>query len=126
MGNRVFLIEDVDATRALLRLLLLEMKFQVVGEAGTIFKALQLLPDANADMVMLDLNLPDGDGIEMVARVLEVNPQMVIVVVSAHNDASSVQKALQKGAHGYLIKPFTPKALESCIARAQSRASNMA
>lgn len=122
MEYRVFLVDDVEATRSLMRLLLAETEFRVVGEAGTLMSAQQKLSSTPADIVILDLEMPDGNGINLVPRLKEINPDMVIVVASAHNDASSVQTALQMGAHGYMIKPFTPNALESTLARALRRA----
>ncbi len=122
MGYRVFLIDDVEATRSLMRLLLGETDYEVVGEAGTLLAAQQKLASTPSDIVILDLEMPDGNGINLIPRIIEINPDMVIVVASAHNDAGSVQTTLQMGAHGYLIKPFTPNALESTLARALRRA----
>jgi DNA-binding NarL/FixJ family response regulator len=84
--------------------------------------ALERLPQIPADIVVLDLEMPDGNGINLIPRIRELNPDMVIVVASAHKDANSVQSALQMGANGYLIKPFTPAALETTLARALRRA----
>jgi DNA-binding NarL/FixJ family response regulator len=125
MEYRVFLIEDVEATRALLRLLLGDTAYRVVGEASTLFTALQKLPTTPADIVVLDLQMPDGNGIDVVPRIRELYPDMVIVVASAQNDANSVQSALQMGAQGYLIKPFTPGALENTLGRALRRAGHV-
>ncbi|XLZ69959.1 response regulator transcription factor [Massilia sp. SR12] len=105
-----------------MRILLGETQYRVVGEAGTLMSAQQKLSSTPTDIVILDLEMPDGNGINLVPRLMEINPNMVIVVASAHNDASSVQTALQMGAHGYMIKPFTPNALESTLARALRRA----
>lgn len=126
MEYRVFLIEDVESTRSLIRLLLGESSYRIVGEAGTLLTAQQKLSTTPADIVILDLEMPDGYGINLVPRIMELNPDMVIVVASAHNDANSVQSALKMGAHGYLIKPFTPRALEDTMARALRRAGRKA
>ncbi len=126
MEYRVFLVEDVESTRSLMRLLLGETAYRVVGEAGTLLSAAQRLATTPADIVVLDLEMPDGNGMNLVPRIVELNPDMVIVVASAHNDASSVQNALKLGAHGYLIKPFTPRALEDTLGRALGRAGRSA
>lgn len=122
MEYKVFLIEDVESTRSLMRLLLRETSYRVVGEAGTLVSALERLAATPVDIVILDLQMPDGNGIDLVPKIREIYPDAVIVVASAHNDAGSVQSALQVGAQGYLIKPFTPKGLESTLARALRRA----
>lgn len=126
MEYRVFLIEDVESTRSLIRLLLGESSYRIVGEAGTLLAAQEKLSTTAADIVILDLEMPDGYGINLVPRIMELNPDTVIVVASAHNDANSVQSALRMGAHGYLIKPFTPRALEDTLARALRRAGHKA
>lgn len=118
MKASVFIIDDVDTTRALIRLLLASGPFEVVGEAGTLQAALQKLTSIKPDLIILDVEMPDGNGIDVIPRLRAKLPDVTVVVASAHNDGGSVHSALQMGAHGYLIKPFTPGALEDTIARA--------
>lgn len=126
MIAETFLIEDVETTRALLRMILTQGPYRVAGEAGTLLSALQKLTKTKVDLVILDLEMPDGNGINVIPRLLEMHPAATIVVASAHNDAESVKGALEAGAHGYLIKPFTPSVLDNTISRAWRRSGKQA
>lgn len=121
MKASTFIVDDVDTTRALIRLLLSSGAFDVVGEAGTLQTALQRLALTKPDLVILDVEMPDGNGIDAIPKLRAMLPDVTVVVASAHHDAGSVHSAIQMGAHGYLIKPFSPGALEETIARAWQR-----
>jgi two-component system, chemotaxis family, chemotaxis protein CheY len=122
MANRIFLIDHVEATRSSMRVQLAKTAYRVVGEAGNLVSALQKLAATPADIVVLDLELSDGNGLDAIPCILELKPNMIIVAASIRNDADSVESALRRRAHGYLIKPFTVGALQSAIVRASRRA----
>ena len=106
---RVYLIDDHPVVReGFARTIGDEPDLEVVGAAATAAEALLGADDARPDVVLVDLNLPDRDGPELIAALLEVLPSQVrLVVVSAYDDDYRVAEALRAGAHGYLLKSST-------------------
>jgi len=126
MAIQLFIIDNADSTRSLMRMILRDSGFQIAGEAGTLHSALQKLPAQAVEMVIVDRDLPDGDGIEFIARLRELLPGVVVVVSSSHSDPAGVHSALQAGAQGYIIKPFTAGALEGTLKQAWKRSAQPA
>lgn len=121
MKASIFVIDEVETTRALIRRLLADGPFEVVGEAGTFQSALQKLANSTPDLIILGVEVPGGLGVDAIAKLRTLHPEVALVVASARSDAGSVYSALQLGAHGYLIKPFAPGVLEDTIASALHR-----
>lgn len=80
--------------------------FRVVGEAHTAAEALALARSLHPDLVLMDVYLPDGDGLQVVRSLLGTPPSPAVMVISAANDIATVQQAVQLGAVHYLVKPF--------------------
>lgn len=77
-----------------------------VTTAGTAHDAMERATAANADVVLLDLKLPDGSGLDVLSKLKAKFPQMRIIVISGIADEPMVREALARGASGYLAKPF--------------------
>lgn len=101
---RVLLADDHALLREGLRGLLEAAGFAVVGEAGNGRDALQLALELVPDVVLMDLGMPDMNGIEATALLRERVPRARVIVLSMHADAEHVHRALQAGAAGYLLK----------------------
>ena len=101
---RVLVVEDEPQMRRLLRTTLVASGYAVV-EARTGEEALRLAADYNPEVVLLDLGLPDLDGLEVTRRVRAWST-MPVVVVSARGDEADKVRALDEGADDYLTKPF--------------------
>ncbi len=100
----VLIIEDEAQMRRLLRATLRAQGYQVV-EAGTAREGLSQAAGRNPDVILLDLGLPDGDGLE-VARQLRQRGRAPIIVLSARGQEHDKVAALDRGADDYLTKPF--------------------
>ena len=102
---RLFVVDDHAILRAGVRLLLEdEVGFDVVGEAGSAEEALERVPGARPDVVLLDLSLPGMNGIEAVALLRERAPDTRLVALSMHEDAEYVHAFLEAGGSGYVPK----------------------
>jgi len=102
---RVFLIDDHPVLReSLARALNAESGMVVVGQAGTAGQALHEIPLAKPDVVVVDLNIPDRDGIELLMVLHAQHPQLKLLVLSGYDDEYRVAEALRAGAQGYLVK----------------------
>ena len=84
----------------------------------TVNEALQQIPKAAPDVVLMDIQLPDGTGIECTARIKEQLPSIKIVVVTVYDDSDRIFQALQAGACGYLLKRTKPERIIEAIRQA--------
>ena len=103
-GPVVLVVEDESAMRKFLRVSLGANGFRVV-EALTVAEATSLAPGHNPELILLDLGLPDGDGIDLTRRFREWT-QAPIIVISARDREDDKVAALDAGADDYLTKPF--------------------
>lgn len=102
---RVILIEDHLLVRQGLRALLeQDCRARVVGEAGTAAEALRLLAATECDFVLMDVNLPDGDGLSCLESAVSQRPELRIVMLTMQTDPETVERALRSGARGFLPK----------------------
>lgn len=76
----------------------------VVGEAATGFQLLDLAKNTPADVYVVDISMPELNGLECISRLLRINAQARILVVSMHDDRNFIEKALIFGAKGYIVK----------------------
>ena len=109
--TRILLIEDEKELLDSL-MLLLELKGFDVSGAGTFGEALEKLNEAQYDLILSDVNLPDGNGLGLLDllrdRGAEIPP---FVVISAFGDPVDIKKGLDAGANAYLVKPLAFKSL---------------
>lgn len=87
----------------------------VVGEAMSGDEMLRLLPTIEADVVILDLRMPNGDGLETLTRIRETHPGLKVIILSMFDDSEHIDQALQRGADGYVVKSINPLDLPSTI-----------
>ncbi|NEM91948.1 response regulator [Galbitalea soli] len=85
--------------------------FRVVGRAHTAADALRLSRELQPDLVLMDVYLPDGDGLQVTRELLDGAPAPAVIVITAASDNETVEKAVRLGAFHYLVKPFGPTAL---------------
>jgi DNA-binding NarL/FixJ family response regulator len=109
---RILLVDDHSLFRmGIAALLSAEPGFEVVGEAAdgqeAIARARHLMPD----VILMDLSMPDMDGLEATRRLKEEMPYVRIVILTVSDDARDLFEAVKSGAHGYLLKKIEPQAL---------------
>jgi DNA-binding NarL/FixJ family response regulator len=102
---RVLLVEDHQVVREGLRALLrAETDIEVVGEAADGAAAVRLAEESAADVVVVDIGLPGLNGVEVIRRLRRERPDLQAVVLTMHDDAATVDRALHAGARGYVLK----------------------
>ncbi len=105
MTIRVFLLDDHEVVRRGLRdLLEAEDGFVVVGEAGTAEEAYGRIPATTPDVAVLDVRLPDGDGIEVCRDIRSRHPEIQCLILTSFADDEALLSAIMAGAAGYLLK----------------------
>jgi DNA-binding NarL/FixJ family response regulator len=102
---RVFLLDDHELVRRGVRELVeAEADIEVVGEAGTAEEAIGRIPATTPNVAILDLRLPDGDGIEVCREVRSKHPEIACILLTSFSDDEAVYAAIMAGAAGYLLK----------------------
>jgi two-component system, chemotaxis family, chemotaxis protein CheY len=90
-------------------------RLEVVGAAANGRDAVELFRRTQPDVVTMDLTMPEMDGIECVEKLVAINPDVLILVVSALADKATAVEAIEKGANGFLCKPFTDRQLNDAL-----------
>jgi DNA-binding NarL/FixJ family response regulator len=103
--TRVFLLDDHEVVRRGLRELLeAEDDLEVVGEAGTAEEAYGRIPATTPNVAVLDVRLPDGDGVEVCREVRSRHPEIACIMLTSFADDEAVYAAIMAGAAGYVLK----------------------
>jgi len=116
---RVLLVDDQSVVRRALRVRFhLEPDLELVGEASTGTEALTLAQTLTPDVVLMDIEMPEMDGIEAITALRRVVPQSVVVILSIHDDAQTRGRAQAAGAAAFVEKRGATDALLSAIRQA--------
>ena len=112
----IALIDDHKLFReGVKRILSFEPSFEVVAEADDGLEANEIIKEYQPDIVLMDINMPEMNGIEATKELLQNNPDLKIIILSIHEDESYVSHALQTGAQGYLLKEMDTESLMEAI-----------
>ncbi len=101
----VLLVDDHEVVRVGLRSLLIrEPTIEVVGEAGTVAEAVAQAARLQPDVIIMDVRLPDGSGVEACREIRSTDPRVQIIMLTSHADEDAVFNSIMAGASGYLLK----------------------
>ena len=115
----VLLVDDHTIVRQGVRTFLeLQPDIQVIGEAETGVEAVRLASDYAPDVVLMDLKLPEMDGIEATRRVVEISPRTQVIVLTSYHDDEHIFPAIRAGAISYVLKDIRPVALADVVRKA--------
>lgn len=120
--TRVIIADDESLIRMDLREMLTNLGYLVVGEVGDGRSAVNLARELRPDIIIMDIKMPDMDGIEA-AKVLTEERIAPVLLLSAYSQQELVQRARQAGVAGYLVKPFRENDLTPAIEVALARFS---
>ena len=119
---RVLIADDIQETRRNTRLMLATIDdVEVVAIAANGLQALQLAKEHHPDLVLLDINMPEMNGLTAYREIAKVHPETGCIIISAEKDPATFRTAISLGVQEYLIKPFTVDELEAAIARGRER-----
>ncbi|HKG54815.1 MAG TPA: response regulator [Anaerolineales bacterium] len=122
---RVMIVDDVSETRENVRKLLqFESDVEVVGVARTGKEAIQVSQDLHPDVVLMDINMPDMDGISATEAIRAKQPAVQVVILSVQSDQNYMRRAMLAGARDFLTKPPMGDELISAIRRAGAMAQS--
>lgn len=110
MANRakisVLVVDDNEVMRAVLRTILRDDDCDVIGEASSGVQALETALRLKPDLICLDVVMPKGDGLEILDQLRSQLPRTAVLMVTSSADRDTVQTAIDRGAAGYILKPF--------------------
>jgi len=117
---KVLIADDVHETRRNTRLMLATIDdVEVVAIASNGVQAVQFAREHHPDIVLLDINMPEMDGLTAYLEIAKIYPETGCIVISAEKDSSTFRNAISVGVQEYLVKPFTVEELETAVTRVQ-------
>lgn len=112
---RIFVVEDEEIVALDLQATLSELGYTLAGHAGDADSALRMIEERRPDLVLMDINLKDRhDGVHA-ARQIRTSWNIPVIFVTAYDDDSTVVQAQVTEPYGYLLKPFNPREIHTCI-----------
>jgi YesN/AraC family two-component response regulator len=119
---RVLIADDVQETRRNTRLMLATIDdVEVVAIAANGVQAVDLAKEHYPDILLLDINMPEMDGLSAYRQIAQTHPDIGCIIISAEKDTTTLRTAMSIGVQEYLIKPYTIEELETAIARVYER-----
>jgi two-component system response regulator DevR len=116
--TRVFLVDDHEIVRrGIADLVEAERDLEVVGEAGDMKQALARIAATRPEVAVLDVRLPDGNGIDLCREIRSRHPEIACLILTAYDDDEAVRSAVLAGAAGYVVKDIRGQALVEDIRR---------
>lgn len=115
---KLMIVDDSNIIRSRISRILSDPKLppiEIVGTAASGVEALALFKAAQPELATLDLTMPEMDGVECTSALVEENPDIKILIVSALSDKATAIQALKNGASGFLYKPFTDDELINAL-----------
>lgn len=117
MKQKILIVDDESAIRMLVKTLLEKEGYETV-EAADAAALRELFPSTQPDAILLDLKLPDSDGLDLLPQIKRNWPNSEVIVLTGHATIDAAVAATKLGAYDFQKKPFDPKALLLCIERA--------
>lgn len=115
--TRILIVDDHEVVREGLRALLSKREgFEVVGQAGTVEQAVAEADRTQPDVIVMDVRLPDGSGIEACREIRESRPETKVIMLTSYADDDAVFASILAGAAGYVLKQTRGAALADAIA----------
>lgn len=113
---KILVVDDHSIVREGLKQILAENpNMSVSGEASTGQEALQKVRSSDCNMVVMDISLPDRNGLELLEQIKDINPRLPVLVLSMHAEEQYATRALRAGASGYLTKESASEQLIAAI-----------
>jgi two-component system chemotaxis response regulator CheY len=118
LAKNVLIVDDTAFMRMMLKKILSQNGFNVVGEAGNGIEAIELYQELEPDIVTMDITMPKMDGITAITKIREQDPNALIIVCSAMGQKQMVIQALSSGAKDFIVKPFEEERVIEALGKA--------
>ncbi len=124
----IFIIDGNELIRSALRMIIQSDAYNVVGDASSAKAGLEQVERLRPDVICLDAQLPDRNGLDLLEQIKQGSPHTVVLMLTGSIDRETVQTAMKKGANGFIIKPFSTGTVLDCMEKSTAalRAKKMA
>lgn len=113
----ILLVDDATIMRMMLKKLLTESGYEIVGEAENGQKALERYKELKPKLVIMDITMPEMNGIQATKAIREFDSGALIIMCSAMGQQSMVIESIQAGARDFIVKPFQPDRVLEAVAK---------
>lgn len=111
-NNRVLIVDDnYDHATGIRELINLESCFEVIGSAANAKIALSLIKQYRPDVVLMDINMPDIDGITAISQIKEIDENVKVIALTGYDDSDLIYRTMKAGARGYILKTMASSQL---------------
>ena len=106
MAKTILLVDDATIMRMMLKKVLSESGYEIVGEAENGVKAVEKYKELSPNLVIMDITMPEMNGIQATRAIKESDPNALVIMCSAMGQQSMVIESIQAGARDFIVKPF--------------------
>ena len=106
MAKNILVCDDTAFMRMMIKDILTKNGYNVAGEAENGAKAVEKYTEVKPDLVMLDITMPEMDGIQALKKIKEIDPGACVIMCSAMGQQAMVIESIQSGAKDFIVKPF--------------------
>jgi two-component system, chemotaxis family, chemotaxis protein CheY len=106
MANGILIVDDAAFMRMMIKDVLTKNGYTIAGEAENGQKAIEKFKELNPDLVIMDITMPEVDGIQAVKEIRKVDPNAKVIMCSAMGQQAMVIESIQAGARDFIVKPF--------------------
>jgi two-component system chemotaxis response regulator CheY len=118
MAVNVLIVDDLAFIKMVLRDILEKSGFHVVGEASNGKQAVAMYQERRPDVVLMDITMPDMDGLTALKKIKEIDPEARVIICSALGQQRLIVQAIQLGARDFIVKPFQPPRVVAALKKA--------
>jgi len=118
MGKKILIVDDAAFLRMMMRDILIKNDYEVVGEADNGQRAIESYKDLVPDLVIMDITMPEIDGIQAVKEIKKFDSDSKIIMCSAMGQQAMVIESIQAGAKDFIVKPFQAERVIEAVKKA--------
>jgi len=118
MTARILIADDLSFMRMIQKEILTERGYTVVGEASDGREAVEKFRTLRPDLVLLDITMPNMNGLEAMRKIFAIDPKAKIIMCSALGQQNLILEAIKAGVKDFIVKPFKPERILSAIQKA--------
>ena len=118
MAKNVLICDDAAFMRMMIKDILTKNGYTIVGEAENGQKAVEKYNETKPDLVMMDITMPEMDGIQALKKIKATDPNAAIIMCSAMGQQAMVIESIQSGAKDFIVKPFQPDRVLEAVKKA--------
>jgi two-component system, chemotaxis family, chemotaxis protein CheY len=118
MGANILIADDLSFMRMIQKEILTERGYTIVGEAADGYEAVEKFKSLKPDLVLLDITMPNMNGLEAMRRIFAFDPKARVIMCSALGQQNLIVEAIKAGVKDFIVKPFKPERILSAIEKA--------